>query len=718
MKSGFPPALRILLVAILFTAASPASARHLIEAGLNARAKIEGSYQESSSEAPTNQIIVKYKSDAGIAGGDAATSARRMQSLNAAAGISLEYVREMSGGAHVLRLPARLPETEVETIAGQIAALPYVAFAEPDRIMFPALVPNDPQYSDQWHYFETYGIHAPGAWDITTGSGSIRIAVIDTGITDHPDLDERWVGGYDFITNIPIANDGSGRDGDPHDPGDWITTAEAGSSPFIGCPVTNSSWHGTHVSGTIGAKSNNSSGVAGINWVSPIVPVRALGKCGGYTSDIADGMRWSAGLAVSGVPANPHPARVINLSLGGPGVCSSTYQNAINAVNNVGAIVVVAAGNNGSNLNSNSYQPANCSGVITVAATDRGGDKALYSNYGAAVEISAPGGETFTDSPSPAPQNGVLSTLNTGTTVPGAGTYGYLGGTSMAAPHVSAVVSLMVSIDQTLNLAQILQILQDSAHPFAVGSGCNPSNCGSGIVDAAAALSLIPVTPTATFTPTATRTPTATATNTATYTPNATATNTATRTPTATATGTATRTPTPITTWTATSTYTPIATSTATRTPTSPTSGTITRTPPPTVTRTVIHTLAPTATGTPTFTPTPNSTGSPPAAFDKTGPAPGADGVSTGPTLTWGTSDGANRYEYCYDTSHDDACDGSWANVGNNTSVNLSGLVSNTIYHWQVRAVNDMGASEAGGGWWSFTTAPPQYEVYLPVVYR
>jgi serine protease len=414
-----------------------------------------------------------------------------MQGLSAAAGVELTFLREISGSAYVLRLPGRMRVADVESMARRMASVPGVEYAEPDRIMFPALVPNDPQYGAQWHYFETYGLNASGAWDASTGSSQVRVAVIDSGITDHPDLAGRWVGGYDFVANVTMANDGGGRDTDPHDPGDWVTSAESASGPLAGCPVTNSSWHGTHTAGTVGAAGNNGNGVAGINWVSPLVPVRVTGKCGGYVSDIADGMRWAAGLSVPNVPANAHPAKVLNVSISGPGVCSSTYQNAIDAVNATNSIIVVSAGNNASNLNTNSYQPGNCSGVIAVAATDRGGDRAQYSNYGSTIEIGAPGGETFTDSPSPAPQNGVLSTTNTGVTTPVAGGYDYKQGTSMAAPHVSGVVSLMASIDGSIDFAETVEILQETAQPFRTGSLCNTTNCGAGTVDAAAALAAL-----------------------------------------------------------------------------------------------------------------------------------------------------------------------------------------------------------------------------------
>jgi serine protease len=223
-------------------------------------------------------------------------------------------------------------------------------------------------------------------------------------------------------------------------------------------------------------------------------------------------MRWAAGLSVVGVPANANPAKVLNLSLGGSGSCSATYQSAINAINAVGGIIAIAAGN--SNTNASGFQPANCNGVVTVASTDRDGNRAFYSNFGTVVEISAPGGETNT---SPAPQNGVLSTLNAGLTTPGAASYAYYQGTSMAAPHIAGILSLMVSISPTLNYTQSVQVLQDTAQAFPAGSNCSTSTCGAGIADAAAALFALAnpgePTPTATATQTGQPGPTATPTN-------------------------------------------------------------------------------------------------------------------------------------------------------------------------------------------------------------
>lgn len=613
MKLCWPFTLPVLILTVLLmtTAYRPTPA-------ISAASKVVAPNSLTSlNQAPTNQIIIKYNANANLSGSNTPASSKRIQMLNGAAGVALTYARPMSGDAHVLRLPNRLPAAEVESMARRIAGLPDVAYAEPDYLMFSTLTPNDTSYGSQWHYSETYGINIQPAWDITTGSGSIRIAVLDSGITHHPDLDGRWLGGYDFITNLSTANDGNGRDSDPHDPGNWITAAESASGLFAGCAVTNSNWHGTHVAGTIGAASDNSNGVAGINWVSLLVPVRVVGKCFGYVSDIADGMRWAAGLTVSGIPANPHPAKILNLSLSGPGVCSSTYQNAINAVNATGSIIVVAAGNNGSDLRFNTYQPANCNGVITVAATDRGGDLALYSNFGPAVEISAPGGEVFTSSPSPMPQNGIMSTLNTGTTMPITGTYGYYQGTSMAAPHVTGVLSLLVSLNPTLNFTQSLQILQSTARPFPGGSRCTPSTCGSGIVDAAAALNAVGVPP-ATATPTPTNTSTPSTTFTATPTP--THTSTSAPTPTNTTLPAASATPTPTHTLTPTPTPTDTALPEATATPTSTYTATTTPTPttspttPPTITPTPTVTPTPTSSATATITPSPTAIATPDSA--------------------------------------------------------------------------------------------------------
>lgn len=435
---------------------------------------------------PVDQIIIKFKDDANLNQAAQVQANNQMQRLNDVAGATIGYFRPMSGNAHVLRLEKPLSVDQASAMTARLAALPEVEYAEPDYIAYPLesdVIPNDPSYIEQWHYSApsagTYGVNAPAAWDITKGVNGVYIAVLDTGITDHADLAGRWIGGYDLISDDWRANDGDERDSNPRDPGDWISADDC----YSGSPDRDSTWHGTHVAGTIGAASNNGLGVAGLNWVSKVVPVRVLGKCGNETSDIADGIRWAAGLFVPGVPDNPYPAKVINMSLGGynPNGCSSTYQSAINAAYAAGSVIVVSAGNE--TINASNYQPASCDNVITVAATNRDGDRAFYSNYGSTVEISAPGGDSAA---------GVLSTLNTGTQGPQDDTYTFYKGTSMAAPHVSGVASLMYSLDPLLSPNQVLTIMQSTVTAFPSGSSCNTSLCGSGIVNAAAALLAVP----------------------------------------------------------------------------------------------------------------------------------------------------------------------------------------------------------------------------------
>ncbi len=230
-----------------------------------------------------------------------------------------------------------------------------------------------------------------------------------------------------------------------------------------------------------------------------------LGKCGGYTSDIVDGMRWAAGLPVDPVPENQHPAQVLSLSLGGSGACSNVYQSAVDDVTAAGATVVVAAGN--SDADAAGYTPASCDGVITVAATGQAGNRSYYSNYGNTIELAAPGGDRLADG-----GDTILSTVNSGTRSPveGGDSYAKYQGTSMATPHVSGVVSLMLSAQPGLSPAQIDQILRQTATPFPDGSSCT-GVCGAGIVDAAEAVAAAAGTnPTTTTSTVATTTTTTT----------------------------------------------------------------------------------------------------------------------------------------------------------------------------------------------------------------
>ena len=420
-------------------------------------------------DAPMERVVVQWQQGAG-----AVPAVGRTARLTTAVP-GMTKAADLGDDAVAYWVPPA--DTRVAAMADlqEIAAVPGVAGVAPDVRVQADLTPNDPLYAaNQSDLFGTWGIDAPAAWDVTTGSASVTVAVIDTGITSHSEFSGRVLAGYDFISDARIANDGDGRDPNPADPGDWVTTAESQSGFFAGCPATNSSWHGTHVSGTIGARGNNATGVAGIAWETSILPVRVLGKCGGYLSDIAAAIRWAAGGTVSGVPANPTPARVLSLSLGGAGACDSTTQSAIDSAAGNGAVVVVAAGN--SNADLSGYTPASCSGVIAVTATTSSGTRASFSNYGAGATIAAPGVS-------------ITSTWNNGTQGPGSEAYALMSGTSMATPHVSGVAALALAVDPALTAAALRSLLVNNTRPFAPdgsGGSCQTLGCGAGIVDAAA----------------------------------------------------------------------------------------------------------------------------------------------------------------------------------------------------------------------------------------
>ncbi len=443
--------------------------------------------QSTSAEAPlrqatvesstTDRIVIKYRS------GSAAASATSLSAdsalANAAsvatqAGVTMSVLRRTAQGAHVMKLNRQLSLTSAQQLAANLASADSnVEYAEPDTRMVALATANDPSYSQQWHYQEsTAGINLPTAWDLATGKGVV-VAVLDTGYRPHTDLAAHLLPGYDFVSTAAVGNDGGGRDADASDPGDAVKANECGYTHA----AENASWHGTHVAGTISAVTNNGVGVAGVAPGAKVLPVRVLGKCGGYMSDIADGMIWAAGGSVSGVPANPNPARVINLSLGGTGSCGNTSQRAITKARALGTVVVVAAGNSATNASTST--PANCSGVVTVAAVNRSGGRAWYSNYGSVVDVAAPGGDT-----SGGQSNGVLSTLNAGTSSPGSDSYAWYQGTSMATPHVAGVAALMLSVNSGLTPDQVESLLRSSARVFP--ASC--TGCGSGIVDARAAV--------------------------------------------------------------------------------------------------------------------------------------------------------------------------------------------------------------------------------------
>lgn len=373
------------------------------------------------------------------------------------------------------------------------------------------VVPNDPLFTQQWHLQSSSAfasaLNLPAAWALNTGAVRAPVvAVVDGGVSyDHPDLAGRLLPGYDFVSELSVANDGNGRDPDASDPGDWVTRAESLTPAFDGCDVSNSSWHGTAIAGQIAAATHNNLGVAGVSWGAQVLPVRAAGKCGALLSDLLDGMRWAAGLAVDGVPANPTPAKVINLSFGGSGPCDSAYQQTVNDVTAAGALVVVAAGNAAGPLT----RPADCSVVVAVGAVRGDGAKASYSSYGANVALAVPGGSGM----SGAADAGLLTTLNSGRTIPAGHSYGALTGTSFAAPLVAGTAALMLSTQPGLTPADLTALLKASVRPHTAQTNlptcstaaltqgicnCTVTTCGAGLLDTqravAAAAAAMPTT--------------------------------------------------------------------------------------------------------------------------------------------------------------------------------------------------------------------------------
>ena len=352
------------------------------------------------------------------------------------------------------------------------------------------VTPLDAMFKDQWYLTSKYGINATNAWSKTMGSKDIVVAVLDSGITKHPDLDNQVVPGYDFVSDAASSNDGDGWDANNSDPGDWYG-GEA------------SSWHGTHVAGIIAAQSD-SVGVTGIAPNVKIQPIRALGVLGGNSSDLIAALRWAAGLSVPGVPANPTPAKVINLSMGTDRYtpCRLRGQNlgatevALADVKAAGVTVISAAGN--FNVPAAESYPGNCYPTINVGATAYSGDRASYSNYSVpdstgqmvGVDISAPGGDSKFPGEAPAGSKGkIVSTWNEGKTIPTSPTYQGEEGTSMASPVVTGVVALIYSVKPNITFDQVWEVLSSTVTKFPTGSECELKKfCGIGIVNAGAAL--------------------------------------------------------------------------------------------------------------------------------------------------------------------------------------------------------------------------------------
>jgi serine protease len=470
---------------------------------------------QSLPEEATDRLIIGLKNPAAA---EPQEVQARIRELTSRTGVLLNVERSLANGMHVARLFVPQKGEQLKSTVAALNQDSKIQFAVIDRRMRAQAVPNDPLYSPwnpatdsgQWYLQPpsnaTVGaIDAQSAWDLSTGSTNLVIAVIDTGVIfDHPDLGRagqggRLLNGYDFVSadaggGYLRANDNDGWDSDPSDPGDWVNNQDLTEAVFSGCETTPSDWHGTRVAGLIGAIANNNIGMAGVTWSGWLQPVRALGKCGGYESDAIAAINWAAGISVAGAPANPYPANVINVSFGASGACDAAYQSAINAVRAKGIALIAAAGNDSGAV----LAPASCPGVIAVTAIAHNGAIASYSNTGPQVALAAPGGDCC--------QYSDDTTYDVGATVPSGP--GYTDqrvdteGTSFSAPLVSGVVGLMLSVNANLTPDQLSARLKASSRPFVqsfpttvscpngVGAACacTTATCGAGMLDAHAAV--------------------------------------------------------------------------------------------------------------------------------------------------------------------------------------------------------------------------------------
>ena len=475
------------------------------------------------------QLVVKEKNTGlktqSVAPDGVATRAdvATVQRWSAAAQLPMAYKRPMSGGAHVLTLPKVMTLEDAQTVAQRMEASGEFEYVSPDRIMRPMALATDPLFGQQWSLLATTasapgGANVTAAWDATTGVDTVGVGIVDTGIrADHADFAGLNFGtGRNFVSNSAMTGSADPKTGntvtsgfvnnganntltntDPSDPGDWVTSGDAALYPtFCGSSTRDSSWHGTFVTGQIGAQRNNGIGIAGIAPRVRVQMARALGKCGGSTSDIMDAVTWLSGGSVPGVANNPTPVKVINMSLGGQGSCSTLEQNSITAARALGATIVAAAGNEAGPVDA----PANCSGTIAVTAHTLEGDNAFYANVGAQTVISAPGGGSGTVIPGSASK--IVSLSNTGktspTASPGGDAYAQDIGTSMATPHVAATAALMLSVQPALTPDNITAIIKQSARPFVPGTYCatHAGVCGAGMLDAGAAVTQAQGSPT------------------------------------------------------------------------------------------------------------------------------------------------------------------------------------------------------------------------------
>jgi serine protease len=473
---------------MVLTSPCLAAAQSMAQRDFKSSAGAEQKVVHPDSAVRLNRLIIKFRSEVpDKATAHAGTFAQeRVHALNARhpsgapafAGTTLRYLKSVSANTHVAQTSHAMGHAELNALAQAVAQDPRVEYAEVDERVYPHFVPNGILYATLQENLKSPlmvvgAANLPSAWGRSVGgvpvSGAgVTVAVLDSGYRPHADLVANVLGGYDFISpdgsnNYFTANDGDGRDASALDPGDWNTQAHQ-------CDVENSSWHGTRVAGIIGAVGNNHSGVIGVAYRASILPVRVLGVCGGYTSDTAAALQWAVGLTVPGVPVNPNVAKVINMSFGRSGSCSPTYQAAITAARNTGAVIVVSTGNLYSRTTIT--QPANCAGVIAVTAHTSTGDLADYANVGFGTTLSAPG-------------NYIRTTSNTGTTVPAADSYSTESGTSFSAPQVAGVAALLIQIKPGISPAEVQNHLVSSAGAFPVGTYCaTRTACGAGMLDA------------------------------------------------------------------------------------------------------------------------------------------------------------------------------------------------------------------------------------------
>jgi len=509
---------RFLLAALAFAVAGAAPAAE------PPRARARG-------DEDVTRIIVGFRDRSA-----AATPARDLQArigeLSARQAQSLKLARSVSERTHALWLERPLRGRELQRVLQRLAADPAVEYVVPDRRRYRAAIPNDPLFNQapetgQWWLTSPTStfpsaIDGPRAWDLTTGDPAIAVAVLDTGaLFGHPDMGRvadggKFLPGYDFVGGIgsadgvKVANDGDGRDADPSDPGDWISAADRSDPLFSDCEVSDSSWHGTHIASIIGARSNNGTGVAGIGWNTPVLPVRVLGKCFGYDSDILAGMRWAGGLAVPGVGASARSARVLNVSLGALDECTTPYRNVVDELRTHHVLVVAAAGNDGERAVAS---PGNCPGVVSVTALRHVGTKVGFANYGPGITIAAPGGNCVNVGVGQPCLYPIVAADNDGARTPGAMIYGGKLGTSFSTPMVAGVAALMLSRDPLMTNEEVIERLRLTSRVFPAPDptlfscadpafrpnadgdlpndgqcNCTATSCGDGMLDAGRAV--------------------------------------------------------------------------------------------------------------------------------------------------------------------------------------------------------------------------------------